>query len=129
MSQPLPTRGFRWVDIKPDDVGKLANYSEEGYLLEVDIRYPKELHDYHNDLLFMCGHMAIGGVEKLISNLCYKKRYIIHIKALEQALKHGLVLEHIHKTIEFKQSAWMKEYINFNTRLRTAAANNFEKDF
>ena len=73
--------------------------------------------------------MVIGGVEKLIPNLYYEKRYIIHIRALEQALKHGLVLERIHKTIEFKQSAWMKEYIDFNTRLRTAAANDFEKNF
>ena len=129
MSQPLPTGGFRWVDIKPDDVGKLTNYSEKGCLLEVDIRYPRELHDYHNDLPFMFGRMVIGGVEKLIPNLYYKKRYVIHIRALEQALKHGLVLERIHKAIEFKQSAWMKEYIDFNTRLRTAAANDFEKDF
>ena len=77
----------------------------------------------------MCGCRVIGGVEKLIPNLYYKKRYIIHIRALEQALKHGLVLECIHKAIEFKQSAWMKEYTDFNTRLRTATTNDFEKDF
>ena len=58
-----------------------------------------------------------------------KKRYVIHIRALDQALKHGLVLERIHKAIEFKQLAWMKEYIDFNTKLRTAATNDFEKDF
>ena len=57
MSQPLPTRGFHWVDVKPDNVRKLVNYSEKGYLLEVDIQYPRELHDYHNDLPFMCGHI------------------------------------------------------------------------
>ena len=73
--------------------------------------------------------MVIGGVEKLVPNLYYKKRYVIHIRALDQALKHGLVLERIHRAIEFKQSAWMKEYIDFNTKLRTAAANDFEKDF
>ena len=129
ISQPLPTRGFCWVDIKPDDVGKLTNYSKKGYLLEVDVAYPKELHDYHNDLPFMCGRMAINGVEKLVPNLYYKKRYVIHIRVLEQALKHGLVLECIHRAIEFKQLAWMKEYIDFNTKLRTAAANDFEKDF
>ena len=129
MSQPLPTRGFKWVDVKPDDVGKLMNSSEEGYLLEVDICYPRELHDYHNDLPFMCEHMVINGVEKLIPNLYYKKRYVIRIRVLEQALKHGLVLEHIHRAIEFKQSAWMKEYIDCNTKLRTAAASDFEKDF
>ena len=129
MSQPLPTGGFRWVDIKPNKISKLAKRESKGYLLEVDVRYPKELHDSHNDLPFMCEKMKINGVEKLIPNLYYKKRYIIHIRALEQALKHGLVLERIHKAIEFKQSAWMKEYIDFNTKLRTAATNDFEKDF
>ena len=77
----------------------------------------------------MCGCMVIGGVEKLVPNLYYKKRYIIHIRALDQALKHGLVLEQIHRAIEFKQSAWMKEYIDLNTKLRTTATNDFERDF
>ena len=93
MSQPLPTRGFCWVDIHPDEVSELAIYSEKGYLLEADVAYPRELHDYNNDLLFMCERMVIGGVEKLVPNMYYKKRYVIHIKALDQALKHGLVLE------------------------------------
>ena len=100
-----------------------------GYLLDVYVRYPKELHDYHNDLLFMCAKMKINGVEKLVPNLSYKHRYVIHVKALEQALEHGLVIERIHRAIEFKQSDWMKEYIDFNTRLRTAGKNDFEKDF
>ena len=129
MSQPLPTGGFRWVDIKPDKISKLAKHKLKGYLLEVDVRHPKELHDSHNDLPFMCERMKINGVKKLIPNLYYKKRYVIHIRALEQALKHGLVLERIHRVIEFKQSAWMKEYIDFNTKLRTSAANDFLKDF
>ena len=129
MSQPLPTRGFYWVDVKPDVVGVLTNSSEKAYLLEVDIRYLRELHDYHNDLPFMCRCMVVGGVEKLVPNLHYKKRDIIHIRALDQALKHGLVLERIHRAIEFKQSAWMKEYIDFNTKLRTTVTNDFEKGF
>ena len=103
-------------------------YEYKGYLLEVDVKYPKELHDSHDDLPFMCERMKIKGVEKLILNLFDKKRYI-HIRALDQASKHGLVLEHIHRAIEFKQSVWMKEYIDFNTKLRTAAKNDFEKDF
>ena len=129
MSQPLPTGGFKWVDVKPDKISKLAKRKTKGYLLELDVRYPKELHDSHNDLPFMCERMKINGVEKLIPNLYDKKRYVIHIRALDQALRHGLVLERIHRAIEFKQSAWMKEYIDFNTKLRTAAANDFEKDF
>ena len=47
----------------------------------------------------------------------------------KQALDHGLILEKRHNCIRFRQSPWMKEYIDFNTRLRTAAKNDFEKDF
>ena len=129
MSQPLPTGGFKWVDVKPDEISKLVNSSEKGYILEVDVAYPRELHDCHNDLPFVCECMVINGAEKLIPNLYYKKRYVIHIRVLEQALKHGLLLESIQRAIEFKQSAWMKEYIDFNTKLRTTATNDFEKDF
>ena len=100
-----------------------------GYLLEVDIQYLQELHDHHNDLPFMCGKISVNGVEKLVPNLYDKEKYVIHVRASKQALDHGLVLKKIHKTIQFKQFAWMKEYIDFNTRLRTAAKNDFEKDF
>ena len=73
---------------------------------------------------------ATNRVEKLVPNLHDKKKYVIHVKALKQALDHGLVLERIHRVIQFKQSAWMKEeYIDFNTRFRTVAKNDFEKDF
>ena len=129
MSQPLPTGGFCWVGIKPDKISKLAKLKSKGYILEVDVCYAKELHDSHNDLPFMCLRMKINGLEKLIPNLYDKKRYVIHIRALDQALKHGLVLERIHRAIEFKQSAWMKEYIDFNTKLRTEATNDFVKNF
>ena len=129
MSQPLPTGGFRWADIHPDEISELVNCSDRGCLLEVDVVYLRELHDYHNDLPFMCGRMTINVVEKLVPNLYYEKRYVIHIRALDQALKHGLVLEKIHRAIEFNQSAWMKENIDFNTKLRTKAKNDFEKDF
>ena len=77
----------------------------------------------------MCEKMKIGNVEKLVPNLPDKKKYDIHIRALNQALKHGSVLHRIHQAIEFDQSAWMKPYIDFNTQLRTKATNDFEKDF
>ena len=76
----------------------------------------------------MCERLKIGGIEKLVPNLCSKKNYVIHIQALNQAFKHRLILECIHQAIEFNQSAWMKPYIDFNTQLRTKATNDFEKD-
>ena len=71
MSRPLPTGGFRWANVHPDEVSELANRSNCGYLLEVNVAYPNEPQDYHNDLPFMCGRMVIGRVEKLDSNLYY----------------------------------------------------------
>ena len=134
MSQPLPTGLFHWVEFDESKdlkwiVNELSKRNYCGYLLEVDVAYPRKLHDYHNDLPFMCRKMKINGVEKLVPNLYYKRKYVIHIKALKQAIDHWLVLEKIDRAIEFKQSAWMGEYIDFNTRLRTAAKNDFEKDF
>ena len=133
MSQPLPTGEFKWIEVNeclnPKKVIDLMMKTGRGYLLEVDVKYPLHLHDYHNDLPFMCKRIKVNGVEKLVPNLYDKKKYVIHVKALHQALNHGLVLERIHRSIEFKQSAWMKENIDFNTRLRTEAKNDFEKDF
>ena len=141
MSQLLPTGEFKWVDIENlkggarelkrtiDMMVRNSNNRGVGYVLEVDVKYPRELHDHHNDLPFMCEKIGVSGVEKLVPNLHDKKKYVIHVKALKQALDHGLVLEKIHRVIQFKQSAWMKEYIDFNTRLRTVAKNDFEKDF
>ena len=129
MSQPLPTGGFKWVDVNPNEISELATRTDKGYILEVDVSYPKELHNQHNDLPFMCERMEINGVEKLVPNLRDKKNYIIHIQALTQVLQHGLRLDRIHRVIEFDQSPWLKTYIDFNTQLRTAATNDFEKDF
>ena len=136
MSQPFPTGRFRWVDVKPDEIHELmewvcdlAKRENKGYLLEVDVRYTAEMHDFHNDLPFMCERMEINGVEKLVPNLRDKKNYVIHIQGLEQTLSHGLILERVHRVIEFNQSAWMKPYIDFNTQLRAAATSDFKKDF
>ena len=129
MSQPLPTGGFKWTDVNPNEISELATRTDKGYILEVDVSYPKALHDSNNDLPFMCERMEINGVEKLVPNLRDKKSYVIHIQALNQVLQHGLRLDRIHQAIEFDQSPWLKTYIDFNTQLRMTATNDFEKDF
>ena len=73
MSQPLPTLGFKWVDVNPNEISELATQTDKGYILEVDVSYPKDLHDSHNDLLFMCERMEFNGVEKLVPNLRDKR--------------------------------------------------------
>ena len=129
MSQPLPMCGFKWAEVKQDEIPRLSKLKDKGYLLDADVCYPPELHNSHNDLPFMCERLTINGVEKLVPNLRSKKSYVIHIRALHQALSHGLILERIHRAIEFKQYPWMKTYVDFNTRLRAAATNDFVKDF
>ena len=129
MSQTLPTGGFKWVDVNQNEISELATRTDKGYLLEVDVSYPRELHNPHNDLPFMCERVEINGVEKLVLNLRDKKNYVIHIQALNQVLQHGLRLDRIHRAIEFDQSPWLKTYIDFNTQLRMAATNDFKKDF
>ena len=62
--------------------------------------------------------MKIGRVEKLVPSLKDKKGYVVHIKKLNQALRHDLKLRKVHRLIEFQQSRWMKAYIMLNTRLR-----------
>ena len=93
------------------------------------MRYPPEIHDSQDKLPFLNERMEINGVNKLVPNLRNKTKYVVHIRALAQALEHGLILERIHRAIEFNQPACMKPYIDLNTKLRSLAKNDFEKDF
>ena len=109
----------------------IKNYYEndkKGYILEVDVKYPKELHDLHSDLPLLPERIEINKCKKLVCNLYDKKKYVVHIKSLKQALNHGLKLKKIDRVIEFNQKAWLKPYIGMNTELRKLARNDFEKD-
>ena len=75
----------------------------------------------------MVEEMKISKVDKLVPNLNNKN--VVHIQALDKTWKHGLMLKKIHQVIKFNQSAWLKAYIDLNTRWRIQATNEFEKDF
>ena len=92
---------------------------------KVDVEYPKMLFDGHKDLPFLPERKKVEKVEKLICSIKDKEKYVIHIRALKQALNHGLKLKKVHRIIQFKQKAWLKTYINMNTELRKNAKNEF----
>ena len=71
--------------------------------------------------------MKIRKCNKLVCNFYDKKEYVVHIRTLRQALNHGLILKKVHRLIQFKQEAWLKPYIETNTKLRTEAKNDFKK--
>ena len=134
MSMKLPTHGFKWLT--GGEMEKLFNtqviqvWEKTPCILEVDLEYPENLHDLHNDYPFCPEKVECKNkVEKLIPNLRSKTKYIIHYKNLIQCLKAGMKLTKIHRGIKFIESEWMKPYIEKNTNLRTKAENNFEKDF
>ena len=78
---------------------------------------------------FLPEKMKIDKTQKLVCNLCDKKKYVEHIRILKQALNHGLKLKKVHRVIEFNQEVWLKKYIDINTELRKKASNDSEKDF
>ena len=134
MSEMLPTHGFKWLT--SGEMEKLFKnqivqvWEKIPCILEVDLEYPEELHDPHNDYPYCPERVECeNGVKKLIPNLRNKNKYVIHYKNLMQCLKAGLKLKKIHRGIKFTESAWLKPYIDKNTNLRTRAKNNFEKDF
>ena len=134
MSEKLPTHGFKWLS--SGEMKKLFNnqvlqvWEKIPCILEVDLEYPENLHDLHNDYPFCPERVECkNGVEKLIPNLRNKTKYVIHYRNLIQCLKAGLKLKKIHRGIKFVESDWMKPYIEMNTNLRAKAKNNFEKDF
>ena len=133
MSQKLPVNGFKLMKnlskFNEDFMKKYDEDSDTGYFFEVDVEYPKTLFNSHKDLPFLPERKKVEKVEKLICSIEDKEKYVIHIRALKQALNHGLKLKKVHRVIQFNQKAWLKPYIDMNTKLRKEAKNEFEKDF
>ena len=151
MSEYLPYGEFKWFKKNVDELGIMSinEKSDVGYILEVDLKYPDKIHDLHNDyplapeklavtndmLSNYCKSIAdkyeikVGDVKKLIPNLGNKNKYVVHYRNLQLYLSLGMKLKKIHAVLKFKQSDWMKKYIDFNTKKRIGATNDFEKDF
>ncbi|XP_065658700.1 uncharacterized protein LOC136083224 [Hydra vulgaris] len=124
MSKPLPTHGFKWIV-----ENEIENWKSVPCILEVDLDYPEHLHDKHNNYPLAPERLNIDKIEKLVSNLNNKKKYVVHYENLKLYERLGLKITKIHRGIKFEERAWLSEYIELNTNLRTKATNDFEKDF
>ena len=135
MSQALPFGGFKWLserEILDLNIMGVDDDSPQGYVLDVDVHYPEELHDAHSDLPFLV-ESIVPPIEKtklpkLIPNLYDKKRYVVHYRTLKQAINNGLMVMRTHRILKFDQSKWLKKYIDFNTNLRNLSSTKFGKD-
>ena len=103
--------------------------SDKGYILEVNVEYPEKLFNLQKDLPFLPERKKIKKCKKLICSIEDKEKYLVHIRALKQALNHGLKLKKVHKIIQFNQKALLKPHIDINTKLGKEAKSDFEKDF
>lgn len=133
MMQHLPIRGFKWCEreFSVDEILEIPDDSNIGYIFEVDLEYPKELHDLHNDYPFCAENKLVPNTKnsrKLLLTLTDKNNYVIHYRMLKLAIQHKLVLKKVHRVLEFEQSPWLKSYITLNTELRKKANNEFEKN-
>ena len=150
MSNYLPYEGFKYLkNVGEFDVMPFSKKSKIGFILEADLEYPKKLHVSHNNYPFVPEELAIpyellpnyckkiadryeikvGDVKNLIPNFSSKTNYVLHYRDLQLYFSLGMKLTKIHRVLKFKQSDWMKKYIDFNTKRRKDAANSFEKDF
>ena len=108
MSQKLPVNGFEWVkELSQFNEDFIKNYDEDstkGYFLEVDVEYQKNLFSLHNHLPLLLERNKIKKCNKLVCNVHNKENYVVYIRALKQALNHGLILKKVHKVIQFIQN-------------------------
>ena len=137
-----PDKYWRWLDI----ILNTPDFIEIGYFLEVDLKYPVEIKEKTRYFPFCPENKKIildkyneymNGIKpenytkskKLICDWTDKKKYLIHYRMLKFYVRHGMIVEKIHKIKSFKQSKWLEGYISFNTQKRNKAKNEFEKDF
>lgn len=151
MSKPLPKGKFAWKKVMPTEEQILAKKEHAkcgGWILEVDLDYPVKLHKANNghplalektkiEKEWMSDYQKILEGElgsnqnetKLVLTLQDKRNYVVHYRNLQFYLKEGMILQRVHRTLEFDQECWMRPYNRMNTEFRKQATNEFEKNF
>ena len=151
MSNPLPKRDFKWKRVMPteEEIMKKKENAKNGWILEVDLEYPAELHEQNNSYplapekkvvkkecmsdyqkrLMKDLDLKPPESEKLLLTLEDKSNYVVHYRNLQFYLKQGMKLKRVHRVLEFEQECRMEPYIQMNTEFRKKSKSDFEKNF
>ena len=162
LCRPLPHSEFSWVDAEglkqfsdPQQILNLEDEGDYGYLFEVDLVYPRELHettaafplapehDYIEEDMFspfmksyyssLCHARGVKDryqcYRKLLMTQYDKERYVCHYSILKFYIRMGLKLQRVHSAIRFRQKRFVEPYIKYNSEKRALARNAFEKDY
>lgn len=161
MCMSLPTGDFKFLtdqELSNCNIMDIQTDADKGYMLKVDLEYPQELHDLHNDYPLAPETKMIAEdllspyskklwrrlnpslpvpskeksrvkTPKLLITLEHKSNYVCHYRNLQLYLKLGMKLKKVHRILEFTQSPFLKEYIELNTRRRQVAKGEFQKSF
>ena len=151
MSKPLPKSGFKWKRVMPteEEILNKKENAKKGWILEVDLEYPADLHKEHNSYplaaekkvvkkenmsdyqknLIKELDLKIPNSNKLLLTLEDKNDYVVHYENLKFYLKQGMKLKRVKRALEFEQECWMEPYIRMNTEFRKQAKNDFENNF
>ena len=144
MSKALPIGHFTFLpedEVASFDLDSTTKSDDYGYILEVDLKVPEHLHDFHSDYPLAAEKLKITKEmlsaysssltsnhvtsEKLSPNLYDKTNYVLHYENLQFYRKHEVQLAKVHRILKFSQSAWIKPYIDFNTAKRRTVKFSF----
>ena len=133
MSQKLPVYGFKWVEksrLSRFNERFIKQYNENSdirYFLEVDIDYPKDLFNLHKDFPFLPERKKVNKCEKRICSKEEQRKICCSYKSFKTNIKSWINTKKVHRVIKFNQRAWLKPYVNMNTKRRIKANNEFVK--
>ena len=148
---PLPLNSFVTVNTELQHILNTSNDSSIGYILEVDLEYPDNLHDSHRDFPLAPTKEIVSyhdlsswqqdilkkntslhfrsTTKKLVQTLSDKTNYTVHYITLKLYVSLGLKVTKVHRVLQFHQATWLKPYIQLNTLKRQESKNKFEESF
>jgi hypothetical protein len=148
MSEPLPVSDYQWVtDLTVDQIMAQDDHADTGYIVQVDLDYPPDIHtdtcefplapvhdtinpDELSDVQKQLAEdldVQVGKTHKLLLTCKPREKYIVHYRLLKFFVQMGMKITKIHRAISFTQSPFLAPYIEFNNNLRKAATTTLGK--